>query len=113
MEETFRDHKDIRFGMGLRATHIRSEARRDRMLMLLAIAQALLTLLGAASERAGLDRLLKANTVKRRTHSLFRQGSYWYGILPDMRADWFRSLMKNFADVLSEHATMAQLLAVI
>ena len=46
------------------------------MLMLLAIAQALLTLLGAASERTGMDAYLKANTVKRRTHSLFRQGSY-------------------------------------
>ena len=44
IEETFRDQKDLRFGMGLRATHIRSEARRDRLLMLLAIAQALLTL---------------------------------------------------------------------
>lgn len=113
IEETFRDQKDIRFGMGLRATHIRNAARRDRLLMLLAIAQALLTLLGAASERAGLDRLLKANTVKRRTHSLFRQGCYWYGILPDMREDWFRALMENFALVLSEHATMAQILAVI
>ncbi len=76
IEETFRDQKDLRFGMGLSATHIRNEGRRDRLLMLLAIAQALLTLLGAASERSGLDAYLKANTVKRRTHSLFRQGSY-------------------------------------
>ena len=43
IEETFRDQKDLRFGMGLRATHIRSAARRDRLLMLLAIAQALLS----------------------------------------------------------------------
>jgi len=113
IEETFRDQKDLRFGMGLRATHIGQEARRDRLLLLLAIAQALLTLLGAASERAGLDRYLKVNTVKYRTHSLFRQGSYWYGILADMREDWFRALMENFAIVLSEHAEMAQILAVI
>ena len=33
-----------------------------------------LSLLGAAGERIGYDRWLKANTVKRRTHSLFRQG---------------------------------------
>jgi hypothetical protein len=26
IEETFRDQKDLRFGMGLRATHIRSAA---------------------------------------------------------------------------------------
>ena len=34
---------------------------------------ALLTLLGAAGESLGYDRWLKANTVKTRTHSLFRQ----------------------------------------
>lgn len=113
IEETFRDQKDLRFGMGLYATHIRSEARRDRLLMLLAIAQALLTLLGAASERSGLDAYLKVNTVKRRTHSLFRQGSYWYGCIPSMREDWFRRLMKAFDEILAEHAAMAQILGVI
>jgi hypothetical protein len=113
IEETFRDQKDLRFGMGLRATHIRSEARRDRLLMLLAIAQALLTLLGAASERSELDKYLKVNTVKRRTHSLFRQGSYWYGCIPTMREDWFRRLMKAFDEVLAEHASMSQILGVI
>ena len=110
IEETFRDQKDIRFGMGLSATHIRKEARRDRLLMLLAIAQALLTLLGAASERSGLDAYLKANTVKRRTHSLYRQGSYWYGCIPTMRDEWFERLMTAFDEILAEHADMSQIL---
>ena len=44
-------------------------------MMLGAMAQALLTLLGAAGERVGLKRMLKENTVKRRTMSLFRQGA--------------------------------------
>lgn len=113
IEETFRDQKDLRFGMGLRATHIRSEARRDRLLMLLAIAQALLTLLGAASERTGMDAYLKANTSKKRTHSLFRQGSYWYGCIPTMRDDWFEKLMPAFEAILVEHADVAKMLAVI
>jgi len=113
IEETFRDQKDLRFGMGLRATHIRSEARRDRLLMLLAIAQALLTLLGEASERTGMDAFLKVNTVKKRTHSLFRQGSYWYGCLPTMRDDWFEMLMPAFEKVLEEHAEMRQMLGAI
>ena len=113
IEETFRDQKDLRFGMGLSATHIRSAARRDRLLMLLAIAQALLTLLGAASERSGMDAYLRANTVKRRTHSLFRQGSYWYGCIPTMRDDWFRRLMAAFAEVLAEHRQIDQILGVI
>ena len=113
IEETFRDQKDLRFGMGLSQTHIRKEARRDRLLMLLAIGQALLTLLGAASERSGLDAYLKVNTVKRRTHSLFRQGTYWYGCLATMRDDWFERLMTAFEEVLAEHAEMRQVLAAI
>jgi hypothetical protein len=48
--------------------------RRDRLLLISAFATALLTLLGTAGERQGMDRLLKANTSKPRTHSLFRQG---------------------------------------
>jgi hypothetical protein len=113
IEETFRDQKDLRFGMGLRETRIRKEARRDRLLMLLALAQALLTLLGAASERSGLDAYLKVNTVKRRTHSLFRQGTYWFGCLPTMRDDWFERLMAAFAEVLAEHAELRGILGAI
>src|SRR5262249_46951380 len=47
IEETFRDEKNLHFGMGLSATHIRDAQRRDRLLLLAAIAHALLTLLGA------------------------------------------------------------------
>jgi hypothetical protein len=91
IEETFRDEKDLHFGLGLSATHIKDAARRDRLLFLVALAHALLTLLGAASEETGLDRTLKANTSKKRTHSLFRQGSYWYHAMPNMRDDWFEN----------------------
>ena len=113
IEETFRDQKDLRFGLGLRATNIRSAARRDRFLFLLAIAQALLTLLGAASERAGMDVYLRANTVKRRTHSLFRQGTYWYGCIPTMRDEWFDRLMVAYVEVLQEHREMLTILGAI
>ena len=113
IEETFRDQKDLRFGMGLRATHIRSPERRDRLLLLAALAQALLTLLGAASEASGLDRILKANTVKTRTHSLFRQGSYWYSALPFTRDEWIKPLMQAFDKIVSEHAVFNQVFDVI
>jgi len=113
IEETFRDTKDLHFGMGLKATHIGTPARRDRLLLLLAMAHALLTLLGAASEAAGLDRTLKANTVKRRTHSLYRQGCYWYTCLPNMREEWLRPLMAAFDRIVREHALFRETFGVL
>jgi len=112
IEETFRDTKDITFGLGLRATHIRDADRRDRLLLLIAIAQTLLTLLGAASEACGLDRTLKANTVKRRTMSLLNQGLYWYGCLgrPTMRQEWVDRLLGAYEQILHEHRFLAEIL---
>lgn len=74
IEENFRDEKDPRFGLGVLQIRVSCPQRRERLMMVLAIAMTLLTLLGAAGEAQGLDRLLRANTVRRRTHSLFRQG---------------------------------------
>jgi hypothetical protein len=113
IEETFRDEKDLHFGLGLSATHIKNTARRDRLLFLVAIAHALLTLLGAASEETGLDRTLKANTSKKRTHSLFRQGSYWYQAMPNMREVWFEKLMTAFDRIVAEHRIFSEIFAVI
>jgi hypothetical protein len=113
IEETFRDEKNLHFGMGLSATHIRDAGRRDRLLLLAAIAHALLTLLGAASEEAGLDRYLKVNTVKRRTHSLYRQGLYWYDCIPTMREDWLRPLMTAFNRIVREQAVFHEILGII
>ncbi|NOJ80396.1 transposase [Myxococcus xanthus] len=74
IEEAFRDQKDWWMGMGLGHVRIGDCDRRDRMLLISAMAVVLLTLLGAASEAPGLDRDLKVNTVKHRSHSLFNQG---------------------------------------
>ena len=106
IEETFRDHKDLRYGMGLKATHIGEPARRDRLLTLGAVAHTLLTLLGAASERTGMDMQLKANTTKRRTHSLYRQGKDWYGAIRTMGVERRKRLLSTFDDVLGEHETV-------
>jgi hypothetical protein len=103
IEETFRDTKDLHFGMGLKATHVRDGGRRDRLLLLVAMAHTLLTLLGAASEASGLDRYLKTNTVKRRTHSLYRQGLYWYHCIPTMREQWLRRLMNAYDEIVGRH----------
>ncbi|HZE16338.1 MAG TPA: IS4 family transposase, partial [Mycobacterium sp.] len=69
-----RDTKDLRFGMGIGSMHVKSPDRRDRLWLINAFAVVLLTLLGAAGEALGYDRMLKTNTVKHRVHSLFRQG---------------------------------------
>ncbi len=74
IEPSFRDPKDLRFGMGLSVQRIADPQRRDRLLLLNAFAIVLLTMLGAAGEGLGMDRHLKSNTAKHRTHSPFRQG---------------------------------------
>lgn len=113
IEENLRDTKNLHFGLGLSATHITVPARRDRLLLLVALAEALLTLLGAAAEKIGLDRMLKVNTVKKRTHSLFRQGSYWYSAIPAMRESRLRDLMAAFVEVMREHKILREIYGVI
>jgi hypothetical protein len=103
IEETFRDQKNLRFGLGLSATHIGSTDRRDRLLLLAAIAQALLTLLGAAGEACGLDRLMKTNTSKKRTMSLLNQGINLYAAIPNMGEDRLAPLMKAFDQQVRQH----------
>ena len=92
---------------------IRKPDRRDRMLLLVAMAHALMTLLGAASEATGMDAYLKANTVKRRTHSLFRQGLLWYQAIPNMRDDWLNTLMTSFDGIVREHAVFQEVFGVL
>jgi hypothetical protein len=113
IEETFRDTKNIHFGMGLSATHIGDPARRDRLLFVAAFAHVLLTLLGAAGERCGLDKTLKANTAKTRVLSLYNQGCHWYMAIPNMREDRLLRLMAAYGDVLREHEFVREILGVI
>ena len=88
--------------MGLGTIHVKSPERRDRLWLINAFAVVLLTLLGAAGEALGYHRMLKASTVKRRVHSLFRQGCLLYDLLPGMRDDWLRPLMQRFSQMLLE-----------
>ena len=104
IEPQFRDTKDLRFGMGLSSTRIGEPMRRDRMLLVSAFATALLTLLGAVGESLGMDRLLKSNTSKTRTHSLFRQGCMLYELIPNMPEHRLIPLMEKFAEAVARTA---------
>ena len=103
----------LRYGLGLSATHIGTPARRDRLLLIAALAQALLTLLGAAGESLGMDRLLKANTAKKRTHSLYRQGLHYYNAIPMMREEKLVPLVERFADLVRGQAVCVEIFGVI
>jgi len=102
IECTLRDSKDLRFGMGLGTIRVKSPERRDRLWLINAFAVVLLTLLGAAGEALGYDRMLKTNTTKRRVHSLFRQGCMLHDLIPTMREQWLRPLMQRFSQMLHE-----------
>ena len=113
IEESFRDQKNLRFGMGLSETRISDPARRDRLLLISAIAIVLLTILGAAGEAIGLDKWLKANTVKRRTISLVRQGLMHYAALPKMKPDMLEPLMAKFGEMLRAHRVFREIFGLI
>ena len=103
----FRDTKDLRFGMGMASIRVSTPARRDRLWLLNALALALLTLLGAAGEALGYDRHLKSNTTKRRTHSLFRQGTMLYDLMPNMPEQQLVPLVERFAAMLADQPVFA------
>jgi len=103
IEESFRDIKDLRYGLGMEWNRIGTTERRDRMMMMAVLSIALLTLLGEAGERVGLDRLLKTNTSAKRQLSLFRQGLRWYEHLPNLREDRLELLMTSFVEVMKQH----------
>jgi hypothetical protein len=102
IEERFRDTKDPRYGLGLGAVHIRDCERRDRLLLIDAFAGALLTLLGAAGESLGMDRMLRANTVKHRTHSLITQGLWYFKALPAMKREKMEPLVIRFGELVAQ-----------
>ena len=113
VEPSFRDTKDLRFGMGLSAVRIGDPQRRDRLLLLNAFAIVLLTLLGAAGESLGMDRHLKSNTVKTRSHSLFRQGCMLYDLIPNMPEHRLTPLINRYAEILQQSRVVTETFAIV
>ncbi len=112
-EASFRDTKDLRFGMGMSAIRVKSPQRCHRLFLLNAFAIVLLTLLGDAGESLGYDRHLKANTIKRRTHSLFRQGCMLYELIPNMPEERLRPLIERFAELLLEQPSFKNTFSIV
>ena len=108
IEPSFHDTKDLRFGMGLSATRVGEPTKRDRLLLITAFAAVLLTLLGAVGECRDMDRLLKSNTSKMRTHSPFRQGCILYELTRNMPAHRLPPLVEKFALVASNASVFTQ-----
>jgi len=113
IEESFRDIKDPRFGLGFNDARVSTPARRDRLLFIATLAIALLTVLGAAGESLGMEKSLKANTSKKRSYSLLHQGLMYYSHIPRMKEDRVIPLMNRFAELLAEVRVFQQLLGVL
>ena len=64
-----------------------------------------------SSTNLGYDRHLKSNTVKRRTHSLFRQGTMLYELIPNMPEHRLRPLVERFGEMLLEQPTFTEVFA--
>jgi hypothetical protein len=77
------------------------------------VAYVLLTLLGAAGEQLGFDKKLKVNTVKTRTHSLIRQGMFYYDFYKHFTQEEKDVLMAFFNKLLEQHAIWDDILCPI
>jgi hypothetical protein len=111
VEETFRDVKNPRFGLGLKQAVIERNDRRDALFLLAVLAHTLLTLLGKAGQELGMDRMLGATRPGQL--SLFRQGLMLFELIPKMREDRLRALAKKFGELLQDHALFTGILGVI
>ena len=111
VEETFRDVKNPRFGLGLKQVIIERNDRRDALFLLAVLAHTLLTLLGKAGQELGMDRMLGA--TRPRQLSFFRQGLMLFELIPKMREDRLRALAKKFGELLQDHVLFLGILGVI
>ncbi len=60
-----------------------------------------------------MEKGLKANTVKTRTYSLFRQGCMYYQDIPRMNEERLRPLIERFAELLHSRPVFKEALGFI
>jgi hypothetical protein len=60
-----------------------------------------------------MERQLKANTAKRRTSSLFRQGCMYYQAIPNMPEHKLRPLIERFAQLVCAKPVFPEIFGII
>lgn len=113
IECSFRDLKNDRFGFGLSNVRTRACDRRDKLLLIGAIAVILLTMLGAAGELIGYDKFLNVSSLKKRHLSLIRQGMHWYAAVPNLPEQRLTPLITAFVDIIKQQQIFNGLFFVI
>jgi hypothetical protein len=108
VEETFRDVKNPRLGLGLKQTVVERNDRRDVLFLLAILAHTLLTLLGKAGQELGMERWLGATRPGQ--YSLFRQGQMLFDLVPNMETNQLRNLLVRFDQLLRQHALLSHAL---
>ena len=108
VEETVRDVKHPRLGLGLQQTVIERHDRRDVLFLLAVLAHTLLTLLGQAGQALGMERWLGG--TRPGPYALFRQGQRLFDLIPTMDKGRLRKLLTRFDQLLREHALLSQVL---
>ncbi len=111
VEETFRDVKNPRLGLGLKQTVMKRNDRRDVLFLLATLSHTLLTLLGKAGQELGMERFLGASRPG--AISLFRQGLMLWDLLPKMRQDRLEPLIQRFGQILQRHTLFTGILGLL
>lgn len=113
IEETFRDAKDPRYGLGLKEAQIKKPERRDRLFLIGVLGMSFATILGQAGEDVGLDKRLKATNTKKRMYSLTNQGIQWFRRLPTLNEPHLVLLLGRFEELLSQIPFTRRILGIL
>ena len=100
-EPSFRDSKDLRFGMGMSALRIDNPQRRDRLLLLNAFAILLLTLLGATDEASVWIANCEPAPSSAASTPCSAKAACSTTSSPTCRRKWLQPLIEQYQDLLA------------
>jgi len=100
IEEVFRDQKRTRWGWSLREYRLQDRADRlDRLLLVVACADFMVSVIGYYIEQKGLDRWYKANTDQTKTHSALPLGWKGHSLVRWLALSWLRAFRNLVFDL--------------